>query len=453
MPEIFQLQAKDVCLKINQYAAINAIQNFDVTSQFNEQEVEELGNPNVVAQANYPELQGSFEALATGSTVALLRRMITKTDATGKFLGYLAGQETAEAEYATNVGTIRSTDLERAVFDLTELKRPNEIFSEATVLPRVMLSQVQFNLDAQGMARETYSFEGEVIRLYGSPRHDVTSLPAVFVDANTAQVPIGYEVVKDDATATGAQWVIRFVQVDDRILPAAAIASVTRDLDPATVGDKIIFAAGYEIEDSDRISVVIYKKTPGSFPSIDYPTSARFVKADAIDVFLIERTNQDAPGDNSLSLLADGALVGNALFTKANRLLRVQSANLSINLSREKLNQLALTDTGNSTYFRSVKFPLDITASANCLETDYATWAKLQGVNLASAGSFLDLEQFEGKTWQLVFQYYYQGTPVQAMALCNARVSGPGHRVGAGARAELNWSFKGSDWVVEGITF
>lgn len=453
MPEIFQLQSKDAVIKINHYASISGIQNFDWTSQFNEERIEELGNQEIIAQINTPEVSGSFEVLNAGNTVATLRRMITKTDASSRFLGYLAGQDTAEANYANNVGTVRGVDLERAVFDMLECKRPNDVFSEATVIPRATLSQAQFSLDANGMARETYSFQGDIIRLFGAPRHDIFALPAIFISSTTARTPQGFKLSDDDATAPADSYVIRYVMVDDRILPAAAIDSVAQDADPATEGDIITFAAGSEIEDGQRISVLVYSKTPGSFPSIDYTTTARYIKADSVDIYLIERLNQNQVGDNSLAKLADGSLVGNAVLTADERLLRAQTADMTINLNREPLRQIAKSDTGNSTYYRSVQYPLDITASVNCLETDYADWGKLQGVDLSQAGAFIDLAQFEGKTWQLVFQYYYNGTPVQTMALCNARVTGPGHRVGAGARAELNWQFAGSEWVVEGIDF
>jgi hypothetical protein len=452
MAEIFQIQAKDVVLRLNQFDAINAVQNFDWNGQFNEEQLEELGNENYSAQPNMPEVKGSMEVKATGSTVALLRRMITKFDGTGKFVGYLSGQHTTDVGYGTNAGTIRGRDLERAVFDVVEAKKANEVFFESTVLPRMHLTQLQFSADANGMAGETYSFEGDLVRLYEAPRHDVQMLPAIYATTTTANVPVGYTLALPTGSPGASTYVIRHVMVGDIVYPASTITALVAGT--GGNGDTITFGGGVTITPDQRISVCVYKKTPGAFPTIKNPTSARFVKADSVDVFLVERTNENAAGDNGLSLLADGALLSHATLTSANRLLRVQTGNMNIDLRREALKQLAKTNTGNSVYYRAAKYPLAITSQLSLLETDWTLWAKLTGVDTSvEATGALSFAEFETKTWQIVFRYYYQGTPVQVMAMCNARVTAPGHKVGTGSRAERTWDFQGSDWVVEGVAF
>jgi hypothetical protein len=443
MAEIFQTQAKDVVIRLNNYDAVNAIRNFDWSGEFNQEQIEELGNKNIVAYTNMPELTGSFEVTATGATVAMLRRMITKTNGSGDFLGYLAGFETTETNYANNVGTIRGIDLERAAFDIVEAKKANEIFHEATVLPRVQLSSLSFSADASGMASETYSFQGDLIRLYETPRHDVVCVPAKYVDSDSVIAPDHY-TIKLAASATGSDWAIRAIQIGETLHPASVVATVTPGVSP--VGDTINFNAGTTVTIDQRVSVILYRKTPGAFPTISYPTSARFVKADQIDIYLIPTSG------TILSSVADGSILTHALFTDANRVLRVQSASMNIDLRREALRQIAKTDKGNSIYYRAATYPLACTADLSLLETDWALWAKLCGsVDLTSeVNGFLDFSEFEGRKWQLAWRYYYQGTPIQAMALCDAEVAGPGHRVGTGSRAEVSYSFTGSDWVVEG---
>ncbi len=443
MAEIFQTQAKDVVIRLNNYTAVNAIRNFDWSGEFNQEQVEELGNKNVVEYTNMPELSGSFEVTATGATVAMLRRMITKTNGAGDFLGYLAGFESTETNYANNVGTIRGLDLERANFDIVELKKANEIFHECTVLPRVQLQSLAFSADASGMASETYSFAGDLIRLYETPRHDVICVPATYIDSDSVICPDDY-TIKTAALAAGSDWAIRAVQIGENLLPASVVSGVVAGVSP--LGDVISFNAGTTVTVDQRVSIILYRKTPGAFPTITYPTSARFVKADQIDIYLIPTTGV------ILSAVADGSILNHALFTTANRVLRVQSASMNVDLRREALRQISKTDKGNSIYYRAATFPLACTADLSLLETDWALWAKLQGsIDLSvEATGYLDFAQFEGEKWQLAWRYYYQGTPIQAMALCDARVSGPGHRVGTGGRAEVSYSFTGSDWVVEG---
>jgi hypothetical protein len=454
MAENFGLQGKDTVIKINNTAVLNAIQSFDYDAQMNPEKLRQMGDDKIAAQSVTPETSGSFENTATGSTVALLRRMTRKFDATGKSVGYLSGFETTEADYANNKGTIRGHDLENAVFDLTESKKGGEIFSESVVLPRQFLNSISMRADAQGMATENYSFVGDLYRAYPSPYHDVETLPMQYTAANKCKAPYGYVLKLSTGTPATGDRVIVHLMVNEVILPAAAIQSVTAGVNPN--GDEITLAAGYTLKNSDRLSLVVYRKqgaSPAAFPTISAPTSARFVKANMIDIFLIENTG------SPLSGLADGSLVSHASLTRANRLLRAQNLDLNINLNRQALYQIAQTDTGNSVYHRRADYPLDITASVTQNETDLADWAKLQGKDISTFahGDYLDLAAFEGKVWQIVARYYYKVgatvTPVQTVALCDARVDGKGHRRSSNGNAEVSWSFSGSDIVFEGVAF
>jgi hypothetical protein len=109
-----------------------------------------------------------------------------------------------------------------------------------------------------------------------------------------------------------------------------------------------------------------------------------------------------------------------------------------------------LTDVGNPVYYRAATYPLNITSGVNVLETDMHLHAKLQAKDETT--DILDIASFEGQEWQIVTRYYFQGTPVQTMALCNGRVSGRGTRIQAAGRGEINWQFTGSSWKCEGDT-
>lgn len=422
--EIFQLQGKDSVLRLNHYAAVNAVQSFDWSPTFNEELYDELGNAEHTAQSISPEVSGSFEMTATGSTVAFLKRMINKYNAgTGEFEGYLAGDPAS----ADNAGTITGSELERAIFDLIEAKKANEAFTRSLLLPRMHLSQLAWRADSNGAATETYSFEGELAEVYRDPMHDLVSVPVVRKDAATVTVPAGFTL--DPATG----YAMVQLMVDDEIIDAASLtenATTPNDVD----------VAGFAIPIGARLALVLYKAVPGAFPAIDYPTTSRFVRADDIDIFLVPKATVDIAG------LADAALNAH-VFSASDRLLRVQSADINVDLRREALRQIAQNSRNTSVYYRAATYPLAVTASASSFETDLADWQKIQGKN---GTDVLNLGDFENMEWQLVLRYYKGSSVLQTIAFMDARVSGRSARVSVGGRAEVTWNFTGSAIKIEG---
>jgi hypothetical protein len=416
------------------YPAVNAIQNFNWDPRFNEEYLNELGNALHAAQMVTPEVSGSFEMTATGASVAMLRRMIGKQTA-GEYAGYLAGSPGAANH---NTGTIREKDLENAIFDVIEAKAPNQTFSRSTLLPRMHLSQMSMRADANGTVSETYNFEGDLVRIFPTGKHDVVTVPATRTGADEAakstNIQITEAAYQDVATDNSADYQIAFVMIDEVIVPVGAIT--------VGVAGKLTLAAPYTVGAGQRISVVLYKTVPGTMPTIEYPTAARFIKANQADIFLVPRSTVD------IRSLADGALMAYN-FLQSDRVLRAQSMDLSVDLRREALRQIAKNDQASGIFYRAATYPLNITSSISVLETSMGDHAKLQGKNEAT--DILDLESFEGNEWQIVLRVYHNGTALQTTAFTDARVSGRGSRVQAAGRAEISWSFTGSGIVIEGI--
>jgi hypothetical protein len=434
MAEIFQLQGKDAVVHIGIYPAINSMQNFNWDPRFNEEYISQLGDPNYAAQTVTPEITGSFELVAVGSTVAILRSMIVKKTA-GEFVGFLRGDPAAADP---NTGTIRETDLENAIFDPIDAKRPNQTFSRSEVLPRMHLSSIAIRADANGRASETYNFEGDLVRIMPTGKHDAFAVPATRVTASTTNMSLLYTTFDSIEISGGTEdYVIDFAMIDEKVVPTTNI----------TVGASgtglFSFTAPYEAQLGARVMVYLHKRTPGSFPSIEYTTDARFVKANQINIWLVSSSTVD------IAAMADGDLMAYD-FDTDDQVFRVQSVDMNIDLRREALRQIALTDTGNSVYYRAATYPLNITASLNVLETDMAFHAKLE--ELDDTTDILDLAGFEGKEWQIVIRYYLEGTAIQTTAFTNARVSGRGTRVQAAGRAEINWSFTGSGVMIDGVS-
>lgn len=436
---VFQVQAKDAIYSINQYSTINAMQNFNWDPAFNEEYTEELGNEGYSSQSISPEITGSFDVNATGSTVAILNRMLMNLDAVGDFQGYTFATGTP------NTGTIRGADLEYCVFDLIGSKKTNEVFTRAEFFPRCFLSTLAFSADANGNASETYSFEGQLTDIYRSPYHDLISHPAVYASASSVDIldETFFCDIPSGGTVTTPTHFIIAVQVNEVVYGLTDIDNV--DDNTAAGPITITFVAGISIPVGARVMVWTYKETPGSFPSVYNPTTARFVRANNIDMWIVDVGTVDIEG------LADGALITQA-FTNTDSFLRVQSFDMNIDLRREVLRQIRKSGDLSAVYYRAATYPLQVTASASTLESDLEAWRKITGASASPAdgNDTLDLDSFDGKVFQLVVRYYVGDEVVQTMAFTDARVTGMSQSMSVGGRGEVSWSFTGSKIVIEG---
>jgi hypothetical protein len=435
---VFQIQAKDTIVKLNHYATINAVQNFQWDPAFNEEQTEELGNAGFSSLSISPELTGSFESLATGSSYAILSRMWMDLDGSGNFLGYKFASGTP------NAGTIHHTDLEFTTFDLIVAKQANDAFTRSDFFPRVSLSSISFSGDANGNARETYNFEGELMDVYRDPYHDIISLPCTRDSSTQCTAESGIPFDTEAGALTSTTHTVIALQVNEEVIPDTDI-TVGDSAAPGTGPYVITITGSQTIPVGARIMVWLFVDTPGTFPTIYNPTSARFVRANKIDMWLVKTSEVD------IDALADGALNGQA-FNDTSFWLRVQSFDMNIDLRREALRQIKRNDNQTSVYYRAATYPLQITANATTFETDLDDWVRIQEGNAtpSSKTDTVNLGNFDGKEVQLVVRYYYNTTVIQTMALTDARVTGMGNSTSVGGRGEVNWTLSGSVWRLEG---
>lgn len=456
---VFQIQGKDSVVKLNWYTALNSIQNFQWTPAFNEEYYKELGNEGYAATSTEPDLSGSFDMQATGSTVAFLRRMIMAFTGPGEFNAYKAGTPDLTTH---NAGTVTGKDLEFAVFDLIENKKANEVFDRSTILPRCLLSGISIKADANGTATETYSFEGELAEVFRTPYHDLISVPLTR-DATTPttkmmvpNVPgtgLPYKVeVSAGTNVANADYIIAYMMIDDKRINGVS-TEMTPNWTMMTFNGFINLINGNTAPLGARLALVIYAKTAGSFPTLGAPPStARFLRSDDVSIWLVKKTDIDLYAQSDLN----GGAVTTAL-TDARLFLRVQSCDINVDLRRQVLRQIKKSSNG-SIYHRAATYPLNITASATVFETDMADWSRLQGKDFTGSEvattidltKVLNLTDFENLNWQLVVRYYKGSTLLQTTALCDAQVSGRSYRVASDGRAEVTWNFTGSLFKVSG---
>lgn len=438
----FHVQAKDVIYRIHDVDTINGMQNFNWDPAFNEEFLEELGNPSYSGTSVEPEVSGSFDVTSTGGAVALLTKMIMTLDGSGGFTGYkfLPG--------TPNVGTINPADLEFAVFDLIGPIVTNGAWNRSEFFPRVFLSSLSFSGDASGNAAASYNFEGQLAEVYRNPAQDIITKIATYTSATTFTLSdtayrLDSEAGETSVTPTPTNTYIAAL-IDDQVYDDSFLVDID---DQVGAGPVIItMTAAAPVPVGARITVLAYADTAGTFPVVVNPQSANFVRANQMDLWLVSVATIDIDG------LADGALQSQA-FADNDAFLRVQSFDINIDLRREALRQIKQTGS-SSIYFRAATFPLQVTGSASTFASDLQDWATIIGEDAAPTDPFdnkIDIAKFEGITYQLVARYYFNGTPMQTIAFIDATVTGMSTSTGVGGRTEVNWSFSGSNFRIEGV--
>lgn len=456
---IFQLQAKDAVVRLGGFDALNCLQSFQWDGALNAEQLSQLGSVAYDAQTITPEVSGSFEGRQTGSTAAFLSRMIYSLDGAGEFTGYMAGAVSGSGD---NTKLIRETDLERAVFDIIESKKANEVFDRSTLIPAAHLASFSMSVNSDGHATESYSFQSDLLEVYRKPFHDMVALPVTRTVGSlttTVDVPAGFPVESGTVDAAATYKIVALLI--DNVRVNAADLDVTAGTIRGTDPDKVALsaakqAAGVQIGLGSRLSLIVYKKTPGAFPTITYPTAARFVKADQVDIWLVDPAatfTVDAATDTVENLINAGHDLNDVPFLDSDLALRMQSYSINVDLRREALREIRKNDRGNSIFYRAATYPLNITGSLASLESDLNAWAKFQSKNLYGSATpdTLDLRGFENKFWMLVARYYKTGTTLQTVAVLDANVTSLNGSVSLGGRAGRSWSLQGSKIAIQGV--
>lgn len=423
--KVFQVQSKDSVVKLNAFDAINAVQNLNLDPRFNEEYYSEMGNANFTDVSNQPETGGSFDVTATGSIPAMLARM-----------NYNYTTQTYQFDPSTkgNAYSVNEVDLENMIFDLINLKQPGQTFSQASLVPNSQLTSLSFRVDSTGTGSESYSFDASIQEEFYKPYHDMVSIPMTTLTSGTIQVPSAYQSL----VASGTHGIMYVFKDNEKFRGSIASPQATWTSQFVITVPTATFRTSAAF---DRVVAVLFKLVPGTFPTIYYPTSARFVRGDRADVWLV------ASGVSGLS--------------DANRLLRCQSVDVNIPLNRDKLTEIKRNNDATTTYFRALSYPLSITSNVQLTETTLQQWADLQGKTLNEAASntvvdannVLNLSDFIDL--KIVVKYYKKGndvTPLCTVTLDDINITSFSERQQVGGRAERTLGFTGSRVTIAGNT-
>ena len=431
--KVFQVQAKDSVVSLGPFDTINAVQDLNLEPRFNEEYYSEMGNIDFTSQSRQPETAGSFAVTSTGSLPSILARM-----------RYDYGTQTypfdpAHLSPLPNTFVFTEQDLEFLVFDLIDKKQPGLNFSQATLVPNAQLTGITIRVDSTGTASETFSFEAQLQEEYFAPYHDIISVPLQTVTSGTAQVPAAFS-----ATVNSGTYNILYVFQDNTKFKGKFTNYPNPDATWTNNTTITVVSAQFfgfrTAAPFDRVVAVLQKRVPGTFPTIFYPTSARFVRGDRADVWLI------LSGTN---------------FNDFNRLLRAQSVDINIPIRRVKLTEIKRNNDLTTIYYRSTDYPIQIASTLTLNETDLQQWANLQNKTLNTAATqasidinnVMNLVDFTGL--RIVVRYYLAGndvTPLCEVRVDDCFVTAWGERQRIGTHAERTLSVTGSKLTITGNT-
>ena len=409
--------SKDTVYTLNGFGALAGLQRFNYSYSANEEDMYEIGNSVKVATSTDPETSLSFEVTDTGALAALFARMQYDYSAQD----YEAG---VNPDIATNVFSFTEEDLQYLIFTAGEYKAPGDVFDSATILPYHFVDSIGIRLTSDGVGTVTIDASGSLFQPIYKPYHTTAAYPVQWASNTTVDINAGWSV------ASGTHGVLA-LEVNNKIIENTNLSW--------TAADTVTIAGGDTVAADDRLMLWAFELTPSaSLPALDYVNAIRFVKPDRINIWLIPSGTAAGATDNYL---------------------RVQSLDLTVDLAREELREIARNEQGSAVFYQAPQYPLDISGSIGIYETNLSKFAELQGktLNESATTGTIDLDNVLSSNdfvdAKVVVEWYKYGSisPIQRLTCDNVAITGYDSTQEVRGRKEGTWNISTSDFLLEGF--
>lgn len=436
-----QILGSDKIMRINNYSLLGLVQSEDWNPNFNVVDINELGNTGRVDAAIETETSGSWEMMASGGIAGLIARMVPKRT-NGSFVGYLYSGTGAGS--TKNGYTITEADIVETQFDLVVHERPDQVnYSRSSYIPRAFLASVSGRVDAAGLGTDSVTWMAQEGYGFDTPYHDIVALPLTRTTTTTATV-----VNNDEVTVNATNYTLIYFYVDEK-----RYRTVVGDGNYATFATTVITLNGGDTIPADSVCRAVFYKTTS--PSTTFPqlvearrgTVAKYIKGWQADLFL------------------DLADIDNPASTE--KLLKVQSADWSIDFGLEPLRQIAKNPAGTSVYCRVPTTPFSVSLNFSMYESDWAEWKRLfkrggaSSPKFPSVGNTVYTDSYDFDPNNLlgdatdnldaVLRYYTKaGNTLQTIQFLDLRLESYGTRVSVGGRSEVSLGLRGTKFKIIG---
>jgi hypothetical protein len=149
------------------------------------------------------------------------------------------------------------------------------------------------------------------------------------------------------------------------------------------------------------------------------------------------------------------------------RLLKVQSADWSIDFKLQQLFQIAQNSAGSASYCRVPQTPFDVTLNLSVYSSDYNEWLRIlkrgtTNPKYPSSGNtvYTDHKDFEPNNLlgdrsnpltAVIRSYTKAGNVLQTIQFHDLRIDSFGDRVSVGGREEVSLGLKGTRFSIVGV--
>jgi hypothetical protein len=277
---------------------------------------------------------------------------------------------------------------------------------------------------ADGMATESYSFEGDYKRWFLHAYRDAYVFSGTYTNATTATIGAnltGYtarvltvnNIIQSDVKAGGSSAIT---------ISAGATSTVTaKTVDNADVS----FKAG------DRVRVVCAKTAPASFASLpSTPAGIGALRRGMIDIYMYGASGNEE------------------------KTLRLQSVNLNVGLDRTGNAELGSKHLAS----RSLNRPISVEVSCEALYSDLEEYAKMADKETefdAMSLNEIDIDDFSANTTVVIKVYksetnHSTANLLKTITLTGLSITSDGFSVDAGNNSTSSFNLKGSNFCVQG---
>lgn len=333
-------------------AQLKRCQSFASTTEYTQEKLLELankGNTEVVDESSVTATLEFNDYGDTGNFAALIGQGYYNSSRTNNYVLNDAVFDGASVDFIAKIASNDKT-IERSIW-----------------LGNAYLTSVNMTYSVDGVATESYDYEGDFKRWLLNTYKNANSYKCDYSSATTAIISGSYPGGGGPGDISSSDTPI-ILTVNNGIVADVA-AGDTINISFST-NNQITAVPALSLVNGDRIRLVTYKAST-AFPELpSTPDGLGGLRKDMVDIYLWN------PNTGS-----------------EEKVLRAQSCAVAIDLGRETKEELG----NDKPYYRSLTRPIDITVTLELNESDLEIYAKLAGVETtfdASTLNSIDIDNF-----------------------------------------------------------
>ena len=419
------------------------VQTLGSTTDFTEEKLLEIGDQGYAEVTEEAAVSITLDTNDWGSvnTIALLAGLYRTA--------FAADNGGYKGSLGDNTYVVTHNSFQEAAVDITA-----PVSEDGTTLARTLylgycfVNSLSFSYDVGGIAAENYSLESDFKRWYLNDHRKAIVYVAAYQSATTARI----SDVNLQSGYTGLLVSVNGVTAADQLTATGrpGLGSTITLTDNGSDTDVTSSTPALSLETGDRIRVLVSQDSTTTITFLtSTPSGVGGATKGMVTIHMSDATDTTVSGVQGQ--------------TDTERVLRVQSLTVDVDLSREVLEEL-----GNyRAYARSLQSPVPISATLTVNDGDLETWANLSQLTWDGNLDELDIEDFvktsivevrifKDKRTHTIDTSGSDGTTagsntlLKIVRLENCSISGENHSVSTGGIAQQEFTITAETIIVSG---